>query len=117
MISATGFPPGTIYSITAITQASPGVVTLNSDALPYSFPIQNGMTVTISGVRGMWQLNDNRYIISNFNSGAMTFELRDLYFIPVDTSGLPAYVSGGQINIISYPATAGNPPGLMYNNQ
>lgn len=117
MTSLTGFPPGTVYPITNITRSMPGVVTLSSDALPYSFPIAVGMTVTISGVRGMWQVNDQRYIIRAFDSGSMTFQLSDLQYTPVDTTTFAPYVSGGQVNIISYVATAGNPPGLMYNNQ
>jgi hypothetical protein len=112
-----GFPLGTIYPITNITQAFPGVVTLSSVALPYSFPIELGMTVTVSGVKGMLKVNDNRYIVANFDSNAMTFSLYDLKFNPVNTTSFQPYVSGGQINIISYVSPPAQPPGLMYNNQ
>jgi hypothetical protein len=117
MTAIVGFPLGTIYQITGITQAKPGVVTLSAVALPNSFAVANGMTVTISGVVGMTQVNDQRYIIGSFDPNAMTFQLYSLRFDPVDTSQFHAYVSGGEINIISYPPTPGNPPGLMYNNQ
>jgi|SRR5277367_6834891 len=117
MTAITGFPLGTIYQITGITRAKPGTVTLSAIALPNSFAMAIGMTVTISGVVGMTQVNDQRYIVGNFNPVAMTFDLYSLRFNPVDTSQYHAYISGGQINIISYPPTPGNPPGLMYNNQ
>jgi hypothetical protein len=129
MTSATGFPPGTIYRITNITQARPGVVTLESTNLSGSFFIVNGMIVTITGVLGMFQLNKQRFNVANVNTNANTFELYDLQYFPVDTTSLNAYVSGGEINIISYPSTSAVvgfngqvttpyiPPGLMYNTQ
>lgn len=117
MTAVTGFPLGTLYPITHITQAMPGKVTLGAIALPNSFAIAAGQTVTISKTIGMEQLNDNRYIVGNFDANAMTFDLYDLEFHAVDTTSFVPYVSGGELNIISYPPTAGNPPGLMFNNQ
>ena len=117
MTAAIGFPLGTVYTITNITNGMPGVITLSSVAEPYSFAIEVGMTVTVSGVKGMNQVNDRRFVVSNLNADAMTFEMYNLRYLPVDTSGWIPYVSGGQINIISYPPPAGQPPGLMYNNQ
>jgi hypothetical protein len=117
MTALPGFPLGTIYQITNITNANPGVVTLASIADPNSFEIAIGQLVTISKVKGMFQVNDNRYYITSFNPGAMTFALANIKYYPVDTTSYSPYISGGEINIISYPATAGNPPGLMYNNQ
>lgn len=117
MTAVVGFPLGTIYQITNISQAYPGVVTLASVADPNSFAVALGQTVTISKVVGMYQVNDNRYIVANFDPIAMTFQLYDLSFNPVNTSAFIPYISGGEINIVSYPPTAGNPPGLMYNNQ
>ena len=117
MTALVGFPLGTVYQITNISQSNPGVVTLASIADPNSFAVMQGQTVTISGVNGMIQVNGNRYIVANFNPTAQTFELYSIKFYPVDTSGFVPYVSGGEINIISYPPTAGEPPGLMYNNQ
>lgn len=114
MTAAIGFPLGTVYRITDISRSFPGVVTLEDVALAYSFAVANGQTVTISKLRGMLEVNDNRYIVTNFNAIAKTFEMYDLKFNPVDTRNFVPYESGGQINIISYPGT---PPGLMYNNQ
>lgn len=90
---------------------------LTSIADPNSFAVTNGQTVTISNVKGMFQLNGNRYIIGNFDSMAMTFQLYDNQGFPVDTTGFSPYISGGEINIISYVPPPATPPGLMYNNQ
>jgi hypothetical protein len=117
MTALVGFPLATLYPITGISQSKPGVVTLASVTQANSFSVMQGQTVTISGVNGMIQVNNNRYIVANFDPIAQTFELYSLQFFPVDTSGYMPYVSGGEINIISYPPTAGEPPGLMYNNQ
>jgi hypothetical protein len=112
-----GFPPGTVYTITGISRSLPGIVTLSSVALPYSFAIENGMTVNLQNIAGMTALNRGFYIISQLNPTDMTVALYDLNFNPVDTTNLPAYTGGGQMNITSYPANAGQPPGLMYNSQ
>ena len=117
MTALPGFPLGTLYQITGISKGMPGVVKLSSVALPYSFAIAVGQTVTISGVVGMTEVNDNRYIVANLDLIAQTFQLYDLKYKPVSTLGYEAYISGGEVNIISYPPGAGQPPGLMYNNQ
>jgi len=117
MTALVGFPLGTIYRITDITQSLPGVVTLESVADDNSFAVANGMTVTISKVSGMWQVNGNRYIIGSFDSNAKTFQLYTIQGFPVETTTYTPYVSGGEINIISYVPPAGEPPGLMFNNQ
>lgn len=112
-----GFPPGTIYAITGITRARPGVVTLASVADQNAFPVALGQTVTISKVLGMIQINDLRFLVGGFDPDAKTFNLIDLYYNTFDTSSFSVYTGGGQINIISYAATATQPDGLMYNNQ
>jgi hypothetical protein len=117
MTALVGFPLGTIYHITNISQDMPGVVTLAEVAETNSFAVATGQTVTISKVTGMWEVNGKRYVVGNFDENAMTFQLYTIQGIPVDTSGFNAYVSDGEINIISYVAEAGEPPGLMYNNQ
>lgn len=117
MTAVVGFPLETVYYITNVTQANPGTVTVNQVTLPNGFALVIGMTVTISNVKGMYELNTNRYIVGNLDTGAMTFDLYDLKYNPVDTSNFNAYTLGGQVNIISYDPPAGQPPGLMYNNQ
>lgn len=117
MTSPIGFPPATVYPIEGITQDMPGVVTVDSVALPDAFFLSPGMTITFSGVQGMTQVNRERYVIGRLDTGAMTFALYNIKGEPIDTGAFNAYVSGGQFNIVSYPAQAGSPPGLMYNTQ
>jgi hypothetical protein len=117
MTALVGFPLGTIYNITGITKAVPGVVTLATVADPNSFAVANGQTVTISKVRGMIQINDTRCVVGNFDPVGQTFQMYSIDGFPMDTTGYSTYISGGQINIFSYAPPAGQPPGLMYNNQ
>ncbi len=115
----------TQYVITGVSKANPGVVTVSSATPTNTIALENGMTVTISNVVGMTQLNTNRYIVANV-SGA-TFSLYDLFGHPVNTTAFGTYVSGGIVNQISYPPTApvlnsltgqvitpGQPAGLQY---
>lgn len=100
----------TIYTINTITNANPGVVTVASIAPTNSMTLVNGMTVTISGVVGMTGLNTNRFIVSNLTivggGPTYTFTLYDTFGNPVNTTALGTYVSGGQLDVISYPPTA-----------
>lgn len=115
-ISSNGITPvaiggnwlNTIYTITGISNANPGVVTVSSVNPANSMVLANGMTVTISGVNGMTGLNTNRFIVSNISgsTGSQTFSLYDTFGNPVDTTALGTYVSGGQLDVISYPPTA-----------
>lgn len=98
----------TIYTITGISNANPGVVTVNPVNPSNSMVLTNGMTVTISGVNGMKGLNTNRFIVTAISgtTGSQTFSLYDTFGNPVDTTGLGTYVSGGELDVISYPPTA-----------
>lgn len=117
MTALVGYPLGTLYSITDITQEYPGMVTLSSVADPNSFAVADGQTITISKVVGMRQLNGNRYVIGSLDTDAKTFRLYTIDGFALDTSAFTEYEEGGEINIISYVPPAGQPPGLMYNNQ
>ncbi len=117
MTSPIGFPPETVYHVTGITKSIPGVVTVSSVAEDGAFYLVNGMTITFSGVHGMYEVNRNRYVIGSLDTDAKTFALYTVQGYPVDTSLFNSYTDGGEINIISYPALAGQPPGLMYNTQ
>jgi len=133
LITSNGVTPVTLggswyntqYTITGVTKANPGVVTVTSLSPTNTLTLVNGMIVTISGVVGMTQLNTNRYVVAGITGS--TFKLYDLQGNPVDTSAFGTYVSGGIVNEISYPATAptisattgqitaqGNPPGNQY---
>lgn len=78
---------GSVVSITNITQANPVVVTSNGHGY------ENGDVVTITGVVGMTELNENRYIVSGQTTN--TFELKDLAGNDIDSTGFSAYSSGG----------------------
>jgi hypothetical protein len=125
LINLGGAWQSTQYTITGVTKANPGVVTVTSLSPTNTLTLVNGMTVTISGVVGMTQLNQNRYIVSGITGS--TFTLYDLFGNPLDTSAFGTYSSGGIVNQISYPATAptidattgqisaqGNPAGNQY---
>lgn len=77
----------TAQNITGISQANPGVVTINSHGY------QNGDEVYISGVVGMTELN-NRYLIVR-NRTTNTFTLEDKDGNAVNTTSYTAYSSGG----------------------
>lgn len=98
----------TIYTVTGISNANPGVVTVNPVNPANSMVLANGMTITISGVNGMSGLNSNRFVVSSISgaTGSQTFSLYDTFGNPVDTTSLGTYVSGGQLDVISYPPTA-----------
>lgn len=115
----------TIYTITGITNANPGVVTVTSVTPTNSMTLVNGMTFTISSVVGMKGLNTNRFVVAGITG--TSFSLYDTFGNPVDTTALGTYVSGGQIDVISYQPTApvlnsvtgqvitpGSPAGLQY---
>lgn len=85
----------TTKTITAITQANPGVVT--SAAHGYT----NGQEIYIENVVGMTQLNGRRFTISGVTTN--TFNLDQ-----VDTTGYTAYVSGGTANQTFALITNGN---------
>lgn len=103
-VSVGGNWQNTIYTITAITNANPGVVTVASVTPTNSRTLVNGMTVTISSVNGMLGVKTNRYIVAGLVG--TSFNLYDLFGNPVDTTAFGTYVSGGQLDVISYPPTA-----------
>lgn len=107
-----GFPYQTVYNISSVTNGYPGVVTVTEVSRQYALSLAEGQTVTIHYVNGMTEINNHRFIVTNFDSDAKTFELFDLFGNKVDTTSYIAYSSGGEVSIIS---TSGYPPGLFYN--
>lgn len=94
-------------SITAITKANPGVVTINSHGW------NNGDEITISGVVGMTELNGRNFRVINKTTN--TFQLVDVYTgVTVDTSSYTAYVSGGLADRIFTLATTYQQEDLAY---
>lgn len=77
-------------TITNISQADPGVVTSTAHGF------NDGDEVVITGVVGMTEVNNKRYIVAN--KTANDFELTDKDGNDVDTTGYTAYSSGGTVN-------------------
>lgn len=109
IVSNGAYVTETAKNITAITQANPGVIT--SAAHGYS----NGDWVYIVGVGGMISLNGLTYIVANKTTN--TFTLTDLFGNAINTTGLPAYTSGGtasRIYTVVAPYAAVDLPYLKY---
>lgn len=82
-------------AITGITKANPAVVTY-SGADNYA----NGDSVYIEDVLGMTEVNGLEFTVANVDTGANTFELSG-----VDSSAYDAYVSGGEVSVITEVTT------------
>lgn len=82
----------TTNSITGISQTNPAVVTYAGGD-----NINNGGRVLITGVVGMTEVNGREFIAANVNTGANTFELRD-----VDATLYTAWSSGGTVTRLYY---------------
>jgi hypothetical protein len=84
-------------SISAITQASVGVVTANAHGF------SNGDDVYISGVVGMIELNQRTVRVANATTN--TFEITDLDGVNINTTAYSAYISGGTVAEVFTVAT------------
>src|SRR5882724_9795890 len=96
-------------TITAITQANPGVIT--STAHGYS----NGDWIVISGVVGMVLLNGNTFIVAGVT--ANTYTLTDLFGNVINTTSYGTYISGGtaaRVYTIISPYQASEVFGIRY---
>lgn len=100
------------FTITGITQASPGVFT----AAGHNF--SNGDWVFLSGIGGAVNLNNRIGIVANSNQGAGTFTLENtLTLAAISTAGFPAYTSGGtvaRLYTIATPYAASDLPLLKW---
>lgn len=77
-----------IISISAITEADPGVIT--AEAHGYS----DGDEIFISDVEGMTELNNKYYLVVYID--ADSFSLTDIDGNAIDTSGYTTYTAGGK---------------------
>ena len=77
-------------TISGITKANPAVVTATGHG--YS----NGDEVVISGVVGMTEVNDKRFLVAN--KATNTFELTDKDGTNINSSSFTTYTSGGVAN-------------------
>ena len=91
----------TAQNITAVTKASPAVLTYDG-ADTYA----NGDRVRVSGVAGMTQLNGREFVVTNANAAANTFELYDSDGNAVNSTGYGTYTSGGTVAEILEMTTA-----------
>lgn len=77
-------------NITGITQANPGTLTYSG-----ADPV-NGQWMYLSGIVGMTQLNGRFVKVANVNTGANTFDLKDIFSgNNINTTAFTAYTSGG----------------------
>lgn len=88
---------GSAQSITDITQANPGVITITGHG--YS----DGDEIYLDNVAGMTELNGRNYLIANATTN--TFTLQNLFGEDIDTTGFTAYTSGGDVDTIYEIAT------------
>lgn len=86
-ISNGGYILEATKNITAITNASPGVITSNAHG--YS----NNDLIFLNNIGGMTQLNGGTYTVAN--ATANTFTLKDQFGANVDTTHFGVYTSGG----------------------
>lgn len=80
---------GSVASITAITQANPGVFTTGA-----AHGLSPGDRILISGVGGMTSVNDGFYVNTTPTATTFTVKVND---VPLNTASLPAYTSGGTV--------------------
>ena len=78
---------GVSKTITAVTQASPGVITSSSHGFT------NGDEIVIASVVGMTELNNKSFLVANVTTN--TFTLTDLFGVAINTTSFSAYTSGG----------------------
>ncbi len=86
-------------TVTAATQANPGVLTVATHGRSV------GDSVYIDSVGGMTELNDQHYLINSVPT-ANTFTLKTLAGVPVNTTSFAAFTSGGKLEVIggrNYP--------------
>ena len=77
-------------SISSVSSAYPPVVTTFT---PHG--LQTGALVFITNVLGMTSLNANFYTV--VVTGTSTLTLLDIFGVPVDAVGFPAYIAGGSL--------------------
>lgn len=84
-------------SITAVTNASPGVVTYALVTYPTTSSVDpsNGDVIYLSNMTGMSRLQGRFAVVTNVNTVAKTFQLYDLFGSPIDTTNYGTYGGGG----------------------
>jgi len=81
------------YALSGATQANPVVITLPTD-----HNLSNGDAITITGVGGMTELNDQTVYVSVGTNGEVSLYSDAGLTTPIDGSSYSAYTSGGSAN-------------------
>lgn len=101
--SGASWDGGDSETISNITSASPGVITLStwpSDG--DGTAMADGDYVRIENVSGTTELNGQIYIVDDANSTALTLTLDDVTgAVSIDTTAYTSYSSGGTIQIVA----------------
>lgn len=84
--------PATAKSVTSLTAANPGVFGVVGHGFIENDPVY------LNGLVGPTSLNDEYYLVNSAPT-VDTLTLKTRNGVPVDTSALPAYVSGGTITL------------------
>lgn len=99
-------------AITAISQASPGVLTY-SGADNFS----TGDRCLLTGIVGMTEMNNRVARVGTVNTGANTLQLLTASGANQDTTGFGAYVSGGTITKLVEVAATAYVEGVLFDLQ
>ena len=97
----TDFIPNLMY-ISAITQASQGVVTFTTN---HNFKVGEWISFRVPPPNGMTQLNNKKALVADITSDTVTIALDTRQFFPF------IYVANGAIPAVAVPAGSGIPPG------
>lgn len=98
------------FTITSITQASPGILTATGHTYV------GGEHIVITGVVGMTELNNREFVVAGVSGSTFTL-LDNITGSAVNTSGFHAYTSGGsvaQIYEVTSPYLTADLPALKY---
>lgn len=84
-------------SITAVTNANPGVATYSLTTYPTSTAVDpnNGDVIYLSNMNGMPRLQSRFAVVTNVNTTTKKFQLYDLFGSPIDTTSYGTYTGGG----------------------
>lgn len=84
----------TVATITGVTKAAQGVVTVSS-----AVGLANGQEIIVNGIVGMAELNNRQVLISDL--AGSTFKMKDpITAAYIDTTGLTTYISGGTASVV-----------------
>lgn len=95
------------YNITAITQANPGVMTVEA-----GHNLVNGDSIVVTGVNGMTEVNDQTYFVS-VSGNDLTLYSDSGLTTQVNTTGFAAYISDGVADSGDGAFVPGSPVGSI----